>query len=159
MQSIDGFGFALTSGSAELMMKMSQTARNKLVKELISTDGEGIGISYIRISVGSSDLNSFVFSYDDLPKGETDFPLAKFDLGQDKKDVIPVLKEMLAINPKLSILASPWSAPVWMKTNGKVKGGSLLCPQYITRSRSSTICRWVGLPPLWRRHERYDIET
>jgi glucosylceramidase len=125
MQSIDGFGFALTGGSAELMMKMSQTERTKLVRELISTDGDGIGVSFIRISVGSSDLNSFVFSYNDLPEGETDFQLKKFDLGQDKKDVIPVLKEMLAINPKLTILASPWSAPVWMKTNGKVKGGSL----------------------------------
>jgi len=125
MQTIDGFGFALTGGSAELMMKMSRSERAKLIKELISPDSDGIGVSYIRISIGASDLNSFVYSYNDLPEGETDFTLSKFDLGQDKKDVIPVLKEMLAINPHILIMASPWSAPVWMKTNGKVKGGSL----------------------------------
>ena len=125
MQTIDGFGFALTGGSAELMMKMSRTERAKLIRELFATDGNNGGISYIRLTVGASDLNSFVFSYNDLPEGETDFPLAKFDLGQDKKDVIPVMKEILAINPNILIMASPWSAPVWMKTNGKVKAGTL----------------------------------
>ena len=125
MQTIDGFGFALTGGSAELMMKMSSTERSKLLKDLFATDGNAIGVSYIRVSIGASDLNSFVFSYNDLPEGETDFPLAKFDLGQDKNDVIPVLKEILTINPKILIMASPWSPPVWMKTNGKVKAGSL----------------------------------
>jgi glucosylceramidase len=70
-------------------------------------------------------LNSFVFSYNDLPEGETDFELAKFDLAQDKHDVIPVLKEILAINPNIKILASPWSPPTWMKDNGRVKAGGL----------------------------------
>ena len=125
MQTIDGFGFALTGGSAELMMKMSKPERSKLLNDLFATDGDAIGVSYIRLTIGASDLNSFVFSYNDLPEGETDFPLAKFDLGQDKKDVIPILKEILAINPNILMLASPWSPPVWMKTNGKVKAGSL----------------------------------
>jgi len=125
MQSIDGFGFALTGGSAELMMKMTGAERTKLLKELFSTEGDAIGVSYIRLTIGASDLNSFVYSYNDLPEGETDFPLAKFDLGQDKNDVIPVLKEILAINPDILMMASPWSPPVWMKTNGKVKAGSL----------------------------------
>ena len=125
MQTIDGFGFALTGGSAELMMKMSRPERTKLLKDLFATDGDAIGVSYIRLSIGASDLNSFVFSYNDLPEGETDFTLAKFDLGQDKKDVIPVMKEILAINPNIKIMASPWSPPVWMKTNGRVKAGSL----------------------------------
>jgi len=125
MQTIDGFGFALTGGSAELMMKMSKPEREKLLKDLFSTDDGAIGVSYIRVSIGASDLNSFVFSYNDLPEGKTDFELAKFDLGQDKKDVIPVLKEILAINSGILIMGSPWSPPVWMKTNGKVKAGSL----------------------------------
>jgi glucosylceramidase len=124
-QTIDGFGFALTGGSAEVMMKMSRTERTKLLRDLFATDGNNAGISYIRLSIGASDLNSFVFSYNYLPEGQTDFPLAKVDLGQDKKDVIPVMKDILAINPKILILGSPWSAPTWMKTNGKVKGGAL----------------------------------
>ena len=125
MQTIDGFGFALTGGSAELMMKMSRTERAKLLNDLFAVDGNAIGVSYIRLSIGASDLNSFVFSYNDLPEGETDFQLDKFDLGQDKKDVIPIMKEILSINPDILVMASPWSPPVWMKTNGRVKAGSL----------------------------------
>lgn len=125
LQSIDGFGFALTGGSAELMMKMSPEARKSLIEDIFLASGNHIGASYLRISIGSSDLNSFVFSYDDLKEGETDFNLEKFDLGQDRKDVIPVLKEILRVAPDIKILGSPWSAPVWMKTNGKVKAGSL----------------------------------
>jgi glucosylceramidase len=70
-------------------------------------------------------MNSYVFSYDDLPKGETDFDLKKFSLAQDLKDVVPVMKEILAINPLIKILGSPWSAPTWMKTNGAPKKGFL----------------------------------
>lgn len=125
LQQIDGFGFALTGGSAELMMKMSPAERQKLVHEIFSTDDNGIGVSYIRLSIGSSDLNSFVYSYDDLPEGETDMELRKFDLKHDYKEVIPVLKEILAVNPNIKILGSPWSAPAWMKTNNNVRGGSL----------------------------------
>ena len=124
-QSIDGFGFTLTGGSAQLMMKMTPAARKALIKELFSFKGNNIGISYLRLSIGASDLNEFVFSYDDLPAGQTDPQLTKFDLGPDKKDVVPILKEILAVNPAIKILGSPWSAPVWMKTTGDARGGSL----------------------------------
>lgn len=125
MQTIDGFGFALTGGSAGLIMKMTPEAREALLEDVFSSKDNHIGVSYIRLTIGASDLNSFVFSYDDLNEGETDFNLEKFDLGQDKKDVIPVMTEILKISPDIKILASPWSAPTWMKTNGKVKGGGL----------------------------------
>jgi glucosylceramidase len=135
MQTIDGFGFALTGGSAELMMRMSQASRSALLQDLFATDGSHIGVSYIRLSIGASDLNSFVFSYDDLPEGETDPALSRFDLAQDRKDVVPVMKEILSINPRIKILASPWSPPVWMKTNGKVKAGALLPAYYEVYAR------------------------
>ncbi|MGC4055141.1 MAG: glycoside hydrolase family 30 beta sandwich domain-containing protein [Paludibaculum sp.] len=125
MQSMDGFGFALTGGSAELLSKMSPQARAGVLRRVFGTEGDQIGVSYLRLTIGASDLNSFVFSYDDLAPGETDFELKKFDLGQDRKDVIPVLKEILAIAPGIKILGSPWSAPVWMKTNQNVRGGAL----------------------------------
>jgi len=124
-QSIDGFGFALTGGSAMPIIRMSEPARTALLKELFATGQNNIGLSYLRVSIGSSDLNDHVFSYDDLPVGQTDVAMDKFDLGPDKNDVIPVLKEILAINPAIKILGSPWSAPVWMKTNGDTRGGSL----------------------------------
>lgn len=129
-QPIDGFGFALTGGSAGHIINMSAKARSVLLNELFGTAGKAIGISYLRVSIGASDLNSRVFSYDDLPAGETDTAMTKFDLGPDKQDVIPVLKEILAINPAIKILGSPWSPPTWMKTNNDTRGGRLRAEYY-----------------------------
>ena len=124
-QSIDGFGYALTGGSAQLLMQMTPAKRDTLLRELFTTDSTNIGVSYLRVSIGSSDMNDHVYSYDDLPTGDTDPTLAKFSLDPDRADVIPILKQILAINPKIKLLASPWSAPAWMKTNDNVKGGEL----------------------------------
>lgn len=134
-QSIDGFGFCLTGGSAQLLMRMNPAKRAELLKELFAWNGNNIGISYLRVSIGASDLNDHVFSYDDLPAGQSDSTLAKFDLGPDKTEVVPVLQEILKINPKIKILGSPWSAPVWMKTNGDTRGGSLKADCYNVYAR------------------------
>lgn len=128
-QPIDGFGFALTGGSAQLLMQMSPERRQALLKQIFSTEGDGIGVSYLRVSIGSSDMNDHVYSYDDLPAGQTDPDMAQFSLATDRQYVIPALKEILAIDPQIRILGSPWSAPAWMKTNGAVKGGHLK-PEY-----------------------------
>lgn len=129
-QDIDGFGFALTGGSAFLLnQKLSASARDALLRELFLTDENGIGISYLRISIGASDLDDRVFSYDDVPPGEADDSLAGFSLAPDEKNLIPVLKEILALQPDLKIMGSPWSAPAWMKSNDSTKGGSLK-PEY-----------------------------
>ena len=96
-QTIDGFGFALTGGSAQHFAHMNPAKRAALLKELFAVDGKNIGISYLRISIGSSDLNDHVFSYDDLPAGETDPTLAKFSLAPDRAELIPVLKEILSM--------------------------------------------------------------
>ena len=128
-QTIDGFGFAVTGGSAQLLMRMDPASRAAILHELYADDGNNIGSSYIRVSVGASDMNDHVYSYDDMPEGQTDPAMAKFSLDPDHADVIPVLKEILAINPKIKILASPWSAPLWMKTTGVARGG-VLKPEY-----------------------------
>jgi glucosylceramidase len=129
LQTIDGFGFALTWGSAEQLYHMDQATRKTLLKELFGTNRNSIGISYLRVSIGASDLNEYVYSYDDLPAGETDPELKQFSLKDEEKYVIPVLKQILGIRPDIKILGSPWSAPAWMKTNGNVKGGGLK-PEY-----------------------------
>jgi glucosylceramidase len=124
-QTIDGFGYTLTGGSAMLLNRMEASARKALLHELFATEGNGIGVSYLRVSIGASDLDERVFSYDDLPAGETDPTLAKFSLAPDQEHLIPILQEILAINPTIKILGSPWSPPTWMKSNGNSKGGSL----------------------------------
>jgi len=129
-QTIDGFGCALTGGSAKLIDQMSADAKNALLKELFAFDGNNIGMSYLRISIGASDLDDHVFSYNDLPAGQTDTAMAFFTIAQDRAYLIPVLKQILAINPTIKILGSPWSAPVWMKTNSNSIGGSLKLQYY-----------------------------
>jgi glucosylceramidase len=128
-QSIDGFGCTLTGASAFLINKMTTYGRDALIMELFSRDSASIGINYLRISIGASDLSTTVFSYDDMPGSQTDVDLANFSLDKDRTDLIPVLKLALQQNPGIRILGSPWSAPVWMKSNKNSIGGSLL-PEY-----------------------------
>ena len=124
-QEIDGFGYTLTGGSALHINKMSDLARKELLQELFGTGENELGISYLRLSIGASDLDEAPFSYDDLEDGETDEDLEKFSLANDTVNLIPVLKEILKISPDIKILGSPWSPPVWMKDNKSTIGGSL----------------------------------
>ncbi|MBA4848768.1 glycoside hydrolase family 30 beta sandwich domain-containing protein [Emticicia sp. BO119] len=124
-QTMDGFGFTLTGGSATLINQLKAAEKAELLKELFATDQNNIGVSYLRVSIGASDLSDHVFTYNDLANGETDPNMQKFSLIEEQKDLIPVLKQILKINPAIKILGSPWTPPVWMKTNGNSKGGSL----------------------------------
>ena len=128
-QSVDGFGYTLTGGSAYLIKRMGTSESAALLNELFGNSNNAINVSYLRISIGASDLSPSVFSYNDLPAGQTDPTLANFSLSQDTVDLIPVLKQILAINPSIKIMGSPWSPPTWMKDNNNSMGGSLL-PQY-----------------------------
>jgi glucosylceramidase len=126
-QSMDGFGFTLSQGSAQHILQMSDSARNSLLLELFGNEANSIRINYLRLSVAASDLNEFPFSYNDLEDSmAVDPELENFSLSYDTLDVIPVLKMILAINPKIKLMASPWSPPKWMKDNKDSRGGSLL---------------------------------
>ncbi|MFZ1528768.1 MAG: glycoside hydrolase family 30 beta sandwich domain-containing protein [Ferruginibacter sp.] len=124
-QSIDGFGYTLTGGSAYHLNRLPEADKSALLAELFGASTNSIGISYLRISLGASDLDAEVFSYNDMPAGQTDINLANFSLSKDTLNLIPVLKKIIAINPNIKLLASPWSPPVWMKDNGSSIGGSL----------------------------------
>lgn len=137
-QTVDGFGYTLTGGSAQLIGALPAVARTALLQELFGSGANSIKVSYLRVSIGASDLNADVFSYDDMPAGETDPELKSFSLDKDRSGgtgLIPLLKEILSINPNIRILGSPWSAPVWMKDNGNSKGGSLQKKYYAVYAR------------------------
>lgn len=124
-QTVEGFGAALTGSSAyNLKRRMSSGAKNTLLNNLFDPN-TGIGISYLRLTMGASDFSLSNFSYDDMPANQTDFDLANFNLSQDTLDVIPVIKDILAVNPDITLMGSPWSPPGWMKTNGNMVGGKL----------------------------------
>ncbi|MDH3322447.1 MAG: glucosylceramidase, partial [Flavobacteriaceae bacterium] len=124
-QTIEGFGFTLTGGSADAIQLLNKDKKKALLNKLFGAEGNSIAISYLRISIGASDLNTKTFSYNDLPKGQTDLEQTKFSLAPDMDALIPLLKEILTINPDIKIMGSPWSPPVWMKTNQQTIGGSL----------------------------------
>jgi glucosylceramidase len=130
-QTMDGFGYTLTGGSAYVLSQMTAANRAALLKELFATDENNIGVSYLRVSIGASDLNASPYTYDD--SASPDPTLASFSLAPDQAYLIPVLKEIVAINPSIKILGSPWTAPVWMKQNANPSnpfvGGSLR-PEY-----------------------------
>lgn len=130
-QQMEGFGYALTGGSASLMNQLPENKKDAILQEIFGENEASLGVRYIRISIGASDLDAHVFSYNDLATGETDSLLTHFSLSEDTLHLIPILKKALAIQPKLKIMATPWSPPIWMKTNKASKGGRLL-KQYYT---------------------------
>ncbi|MVN22803.1 glycoside hydrolase family 30 protein [Mucilaginibacter arboris] len=133
-QPIDGFGFTLTGGSATLINNLPIVQKDDLLKELFLTDDTKIGISYLRISLGASDLSAAPFTYDEV-LGTTDINLQSFSIDQERTDMIPILKKIIALNPSIKILACPWTAPIWMKSNNAFKGGSLKSEYYDAYAR------------------------
>ncbi|MBV9880843.1 MAG: hypothetical protein JO180_10135 [Gemmatirosa sp.] len=125
-QSMLGFGAAFTDASVYLIQeKLSAGDREALLQELFGRAGNGIGLSFFRTTMGASDFSQRHYSYDDVADGETDASLARFSIAADRADKLPVIKRALAINPQLALVASPWSAPAWMKTTGSLIKGTL----------------------------------
>lgn len=129
-QVIEGFGFSLTGGSAMLISRLPTDVKRTLLRELFLADGNGIGVSVLRLSIGASDLSERCYSYCDRPEGQTDMELTHFDIEAGDHEVIPLLQEILIINPDLKIMATAWSAPPWMKTNHSFVGGKLKADCY-----------------------------
>ena len=108
-QTVEGFGAAITGSTSYNLMKMAPEDRKALLTETFSVD-QGLGYGYVRVSIGCSDFSLSEYTCCDKP-GIENFALASEDLDY----VIPALKEILAINPELKIVASPWTCPRWMK--------------------------------------------
>ena len=101
---MDGFGYTLTGGSAMHIAKMNAPARARLLQELFGTGTNDIGISYLRLSIGASDLSPETFTYNEMPTGQTDPDLKQFSIAKEMTDLVPVLKDIIAINvPKGSL--------------------------------------------------------
>jgi O-glycosyl hydrolase len=125
-QTMTGFGASMTDTSAWVLTnKLSEAARLKTMNALFSPD-QGIGLSMLRQPMGASDFAvNGSYSYDDMPAGKTDPNLSSFSIAHDQAYIIPRLREALQINPSLTMMANPWSAPGWMKTSDSMITGSL----------------------------------
>ena len=124
-QEIDGFGAAMTASSAWLLKNVLNDLQRQTAMDDLFDSEKGIGISYVRISMGACDFRLKEYTYDDVPAGQDDLKLEKFSITADEEYIIPMLRQALQINPKLKIMASPWSAPAWMKDGGTLAGGKL----------------------------------
>jgi glucosylceramidase len=134
-QEIDGFGASVSESSAWLLKRKLSDSQRKEALQMLFDRKKGIGLSMLRQPMGASDFALSEYSYDDVPIGQTDPELKKFSIDHDRADILPVLKEILAINPKMKIIGSPWSAPGWMKTSSSMTQGSLLPSAYDAYAR------------------------
>ena len=124
-QTLLGFGAALTDSSAWLIQnKLSQPQRAALLQEIFGPP-PGLNFNLVRVSIGASDFSLQHYTLDDVPAGQVDPQLEHFNIAVALRDVIPLLHTVLAINPQLHVIASPWSAPAWMKTSANLISGTL----------------------------------
>ena len=125
-QTMDGFGAAMTDSSAWLLQnKLNPLQRSALLQELFGPP-PNLDFNMMRLTIGASDFSLKPYTLDDVPFGQTDEALEHFNVTSNLQDVIPVMREVLAIDPGLLIVATPWSAPAWMKTSQNLIGGDLL---------------------------------
>jgi glucosylceramidase len=126
-QSMTGFGASFTDSSAWLVA--NSPLRSQIMTKLFDPTN-GIGLDFLRQPIGASDFSLSQFSYDDMPSGQTDPTLADFSIAHDQAYILPVLKQALSLNPSITIMATPWSPPGWMKTSGSMVGGTLNSGDY-----------------------------
>jgi len=128
-QSMAGFGAAITDASASLIQSHMDAAQRAALMQDLFGPPPGLQMSFVRLTIGASDFSTRDYSLDDMPAGEADPQLAHFSLAPLTEAVLPVVHAALAQNPSLRVMASPWSAPGWMKSSGSLLHGTLL-PQY-----------------------------
>ncbi|XP_053907084.1 lysosomal acid glucosylceramidase [Cuculus canorus] len=122
-QKVKGFGGSVTDSAAINIQSLSKEAQNHLLRSYFSE--EGIEYNLVRVPMASTDFSVRLYTYAD---SEGDFELKHFNLTEeDTRMKIPILREAQAVAKRpLSLYASPWTSPVWMKTNGAMTGRGTL---------------------------------
>ena len=134
-QSILGLGAAFEHATCYNISQLPEPQRTEVIRKLVDPEA-GIGMSLMRLCIGTSDFTGDPwYSYNDMPKGETDPELANFSIHKDRAYLLPVVKKALELNPELKLFASVWSPPAWMKSNDSMLGGKLKPEYYDAFSR------------------------
>ena len=125
-QAMTGFGGSLTDSSAAVLDSLSPSARDAAM-HLLFDPATGDGLDFLRQPIGASDFVAAQdYTYDDLPPGQTDYLQRHFSIAHDEAQILPLLREAERLNPRLTIMATPWSPPAWMKTSDSLIGGRLI---------------------------------
>ncbi len=142
-QRMQGFGGSITDSAATVLYRLSPAARTATMRSLFDPV-TGDGLDYLRQPIGASDFVATAdYTYDDLPAGQSDFAQQHFSIAHDQAQILPLLRQAKALNPHLQIIASPWSPPAWMKTNGSLIGGRLIDDPRIYRSYALYLLKFV----------------
>lgn len=124
-QTITGFGGSFTESSAYLLNRLSKPNRDKILQAYFGEEGARYSLTRTHIASCDFSLNNYTYAPDD-----GDITLENFSIDEDKDDLIPMIKDAMAISKEgFNIIASPWTAPPWMKDNKAYVGGKLL-PEY-----------------------------
>ncbi len=143
-QTMTGFGGSITDSSATVLSGLSPTARAATMRALFDPR-TGDGLNFLRQPIGASDFVADAhYTYDDIPPGQTDYWQQHFSIAHDQKAILPLLRRAESINPRLTIMASPWSPPAWMKTTGSLVGGRLIDDPRIYRSYALYLVKFVA---------------
>lgn len=135
-QTFAGVGAAMTDSSAWLLSRLSAGVRYRAMKDLFTTSG--IDMNDVRVPMAASDytVSPEPYTYDDIPKGQTDPRLSHFSIGHDRSYVLPMLRQAEGLNPHLWKIANPWTLPAFMKANDSLnnvnRSGLLLPAMYPT---------------------------
>jgi glucosylceramidase len=142
-QTMQGFGGAITDSSASVIYTLPAAERAQVMASLFSPT-TGDGLDYLRQPIGGSDMvATAAYTYDDLPAGQTDYSMQHFTVAHDQAQILPLLREAKALNPRLQIIASPWSPPAWMKTTGSLNGGRLIATPQIYRAYALYLLKFI----------------
>ena len=124
-QRMRGFGASITDSSADVLFSLPKSKRDAVMADLFGPSGDRLSV--LRQPMGASDFVAGDFyTYDDVPAGETDYDLSEFSIAHDRAEILPLLRQAIRLNPDVTVVATPWSPPAWMKTNGDLVGGRLI---------------------------------
>ena len=155
-----GFGSALTEAAAYCYAQLPEDKKKEVLRLFYSK--EGLGYELGRMHIGSCDFATQEYAYTEPGDRE----MKTFDLGQDRKYVLPMVKDIVAAAPELFLFASPWSPPPWMKSNGSTRaGGELLdewktpWAEYVARYLESYAAEGVQIPAMTVQNEPWAAQT
>jgi glucosylceramidase len=139
-QTIDGVGASITDSSASVLMELDPATRDATMRDIFVSDR----LSFLRQPIGSSDfVDGPHYTYDDVAPGETDLDLSEFSIAHDQAEILPLVRQALALNPDLKVMATPWSPPAWMKTNDALVGGRLIDDPRIYQAYADYLVKFV----------------
>jgi glucosylceramidase len=143
-QTMTGFGGSITDSSAYLLYTLPKSQRAQVMHMLFDPT-TGDGLDFLRQPIGASDMvaTSQDYTYDDMPAGQTDYQQQHFSIAHDEAQILPLLRQAEAINPHLTVMATPWSPPAWMKTSGSLIGGRLIDDPRIYLSYAGYLLKFI----------------